>query len=131
LLERPSRAALGVNEVFVRVGPVAERPACQPGKLPRMAIVEGDHDTVGRESFEALDRVGHEARFPLLTIGDHGRAGRLEPLDRLSYGGRAESIELLAADPTLGSFLHPLDQRRWPRNAPARLGWNRHRTNLS
>ena len=57
------------GEVAAGVGLVAERSSGQPRELAGVAVCERDHDTIRRE-LEPVDRVGGEARLPLLSVGD-------------------------------------------------------------
>jgi hypothetical protein len=71
--ERPFDVGLDlaeqVGEVAVGVALVAERSSGQPRELAGVAVCERDHDTIRREH-EPVDRVGREARLPLLSVGD-------------------------------------------------------------
>jgi hypothetical protein len=105
---------------------VAERAGREPRKLPRMPVGEWDHHTVGCERLEPRDRVRREARLALLTVGHDGRAGLLEPRNRVSHRLFVERVEIALRDPPLRSVLDSLDQRAWSRNAADRLSRKRH-----
>ena len=74
------------------IGRVAERTGGEPRQLPRVPVLERDHHAVRGEGVEARQRIGCEARFRLLAVGDdrrtrgfHGRHGlRHRPLHGLA-----------------------------------------------
>ena len=113
-------------QVPVRVGHVAEWTAGQSRQLASVAVFERNDDTVCREAFELVHRVGREARLALLAVGDDGRAGRLEAGDRVLQRVRVERVELLARHATLGCSPDGLDELRRSRDAADRLSRNRH-----
>src|SRR3989442_65818 len=100
------------SEVCIGVRLIAERPGGQPGELPRVSVGERDRDAVRREIREPMDRVGGEAGFRLLPVGDDWGLGRLEPPDGVLDRGVLEASELVARKATGGELLHPRDELR-------------------
>src|SRR5687768_7925300 len=62
--------------------------------------------------------------LPLLTVGNDGRPGRLEALDRILDRGLVLRVLVRVRDSALG---YGLDQRRWSGDAADWLGREGHR----
>ena len=84
LLDRHVRVALRGLQVAVGVPAEPERSRREPRQLPGVAVGERDHRAVRGQVVQPFERIGHEARLGLLAVRDHGRARRLEPLDRVA-----------------------------------------------
>src|SRR4029453_10201694 len=78
LLHRPGCVPPGFGEVRVGVRPIAEWAFRQERQLPRVAVGERNHDSLRREAWESLYRIGRKARLALLAVRYHGRPGGLE-----------------------------------------------------
>jgi hypothetical protein len=94
LLHRPMRVLKGEVEIAIRIRVVAERSARQPPHAPDVPRGEGDLEPVRRRVGQPLDTVGPEVvKFALLPVGNHGRSGRLELLDRVPNRLLVERLE--------------------------------------
>src|SRR5438876_10527920 len=78
-----------------------------------------------------MDRVGGEAGFRLLPVGDDGGLGRLEPPDGVLDRGVLEASELVARKATAGELLHPRDELRGSGDAANGFSGDRHGARLS
>src|SRR5213078_3755310 len=77
------------------------------------------------------DRVGGEAGFRLLTVGDDGGLGRFEPPDGVADALVLEAGELVARQSAGGELLHPRDELRGSGDAANGFGGDRHGARLS
>ena len=92
LLHRPAGMPLRRGHVGSGIGRVAERTGGEPRQLPRVPVLERDYHAVRGEGAETRQRIGCEARFRLLAVGNdrrtrgfHGRHGlRHRPLHGLA-----------------------------------------------
>jgi len=90
-----------------------------------MAGGERNPKTVRRGVREAVDRVGPEiVILALLAVGDHRRAGRLEPRDGVGNGVLVQRIEFWVG--MISRRRNRLDQAGRPRNTADRFGRNDH-----
>ena len=125
LLHRHRRVPLGDLEEAVRVALVAERAGGQARHAAGVAGRERDHEAVGRGVRQPVHGVGPEVVIlPLLAVGDHRGAGRLEPRDgvangRLVQGSQAGIVAVLRGE--------GLDQLGRSRDAADGLGGDGHR----
>ena len=124
LLHRPAGMGLRRGDVAPRIGRVAKRPGGEHRQLAGVAVLERDRHAVGRQRVQAGERIGREARFGLLAVGNHGRTRRLHGGDGLGHGalhGAAQTGGVQAAICVCG---HGLDQITGTRDAADRFGGN-------
>ena len=113
-------------EVPVGVSGVAERPGRDHGQPANVSVGERDRDAVRRKRVEARDRIRGEALLALLAVGDDRRPGRLELRERVADGVVVELVEPGLGEVARGEGGEALEQRRGPRDAADRFGWNGH-----
>ena len=90
-----------------------------------MVIHELEHEAVGGQVGQAVHGVGGEVVvLALLTVGDDGRAGGLEPGNSVVHGRLVEGVELLPAHLPGCAGGHGANQVGRPRDAADRFGWN-------
>ena len=65
----------------------------QPRKLARVAILKRNHDPIGGESGQSLQRIGGKARLSLFSVGDYRRAGGFKALHGIQHRIVVGSVE--------------------------------------
>ena len=124
LLHRHVGVAQRHVQVAVRVPLVTERAARQPRHPADVAGRERDLEAVRGRVRQPVDAVGPEVVvLPLLAVGDHRRAGGLEPLDGVPDRLVVERVQRRVRAVRRRDRL---DQPEGPRDAADRLGWDCH-----
>ena len=126
LLQGNTGKLLRTRQVSVGIGPVAERTRGEAGQLPDVTIRELDDHAIGGEVFKTMDRVGGEAGFRLLAVGDYRGPGGLELPDRILERVVDQLVHRALGNASGGEILHSLNQLFGSRNASDGLGGYQH-----
>ena len=126
LLDRQRRELPRGAQQVDGVRGVAKRPAAQHGQLAGVPVGERHDRAARRQVGYARHRVGQEARLVLLAVGDHRRAGGLEPADRVRQRLVRQLPQTGGVEPALRVVLEASQELRGTRDAADRLGRNAH-----
>ena len=110
LLDRHARVTLCRRQVAVRVTAEPEGSRRELRELSRVTICERDHGAVGCQVLQPFERIGREARLRLFSVGDHGRARSLEPLDRVAQRSVLEFVEPFGRELASTEGRHAVDE---------------------
>src|ERR1700733_1804411 len=91
-----------------------------------MPVGEGDCDSVGGKIGESGERIGREAGFGLLAVGDDGGAGLLKSLDRVAECFGVGCFERVASYFLVVEGDDGFDQCSWTGDAADGFSGDRH-----
>src|SRR5712692_2719838 len=94
-----------------------------------MTVSERDRHAIGPQGREPVDWIADKARFGLFSVGDHGRPGGLEALNRVANGALKQGSRRVLRDPASGELPHACDEFGGSGNTANRLRGNRHAGN--
>jgi hypothetical protein len=128
LFHRRSGELFRSDEKLRRVGGIVKRPCRQPRQLARVPVLKWNHDTIGRQIGEAIERVGGKARFGLLAVADDQGTGLFKAADRVSQRGLGDLLESFGRNVTGPPIAPSRDQFSGSRNAADGFGRYTHQT---